>query len=172
MDEEILIPKIIDGDTEAFTSLYNLYALKAYRTALLITGNTYTAEDVVQETFITCCRTLKKLKNPRAFSSYFYRTLTRTSWKLSAKDRRNTLSAELMQNADNTSAHESYSELYTAVASLEVKQRTTIILFYFNDLSIRDIAKITGVPTGTVKSRLNSARRKLSKILKKEDYYG
>ena len=65
-----------------------------------------------------------------------------------------------------------YSELYEAIAALDTKLRTTVVLFYFNDLSVRDIARITGVLEGTVKSRLHNARRKLSKILEKEDYYG
>ncbi len=171
MNEEILIPKILAGDEDAFASLYKQYSVKAYRTALLITGNVQTAEDTVQETFVQCCRTLKKLKSPKAFGSYFYRTLTRTAWKLSTKDRLN-LPLEDSILADTSVENKSYSELYAAVASLDTKLRTTIILFYFNDMSIKDIARITGTLEGTVKSRLHTARGKLSQILKKEDYYG
>lgn len=171
MNEEILIPKIQAGDTAAFTQLYRQYSVKAYRTALLITGNIQTAEDTVQETFVQCCRTLNKLKSPHAFGSYFYRILTRTAWKLSSKDRL-CLPLEDTILADISSEDKSYSELYAAIASLDIKLRTTVILFYFNDLPIKDIAKITGTLEGTVKSRLHTARRKLSQILKKEDYYG
>ena len=172
MDEEKLIPRILDGDEAAFNELYTAYSLKAYRTALLITGNVQTAEDTVQETFVTCCRSLNKLKSYKAFPSYFYRVLTRTAWRLSSADRR---TDQLDENSLASAAADmpkDYSELYEAIAALDTKLRTTVILFYFNDLPVRDIARITGVLEGTVKSRLHYARRKLSKILEKEDYYG
>ncbi len=171
MNEEILIPKILAGDEEAFTQLYKQYSVKAYRTALLITGNVQTAEDTVQESFVQCCRTLRRLKSPHAFGSYFYRILTRTAWRLSSKDRLN-LPLEDTIPANSNLEDKSYSEIYEAIASLDTRLRTTVILFYFNDLSIKDIAKITGTLEGTVKSRLHTARGKLSQILKKEDYYG
>lgn len=169
--EEKLIPKILKGNEWAFRELYDLYATKAYRTALLITGNAHTAEDAVQETFIQCYRSLKKLKSPNAFGAYFYRTLTRTAWRLSSKDRLN-LPLEDTLIADLPVEDKSYGELYGAIASLNIKLRTTIILFYFNDLSIKEIARITGTFEGTVKSRLYTAKQKLSNILKKEDFYG
>jgi RNA polymerase sigma-70 factor (ECF subfamily) len=171
MNEETLIPKILSGDNDSFAQLYEQYSAKAYRTALLITGNIHTAEDTLQETFVQCCKTMHKLKSPSAFPAYFYRILTRTAWKLSAKDRNN-LPLEDTILTDKSVTNESYLELYSAIASLDTKLRTVVILFYFNDLTVRDIAKITGTLEGTVKSRLYTARKRLSKILKKEDYYG
>ena len=171
MDEETLIPLILSGDEAAFTALYEKHSVKAYRTALLITGNKQTAEDVVQESFILLFRTLDRLKSPKAFGSYFYRIITRTAWKLSAKDKKN-IPTENTQIADGAFSPQNYAELYEAVKALDVKLRTTVVLFYFNDLSVKDIAKITGTLEGTVKSRLHTAREKLSNILDKEDYYG
>lgn len=171
MTEETLIPEIISGSETAFRELYDLYAPKAYRTALLITGSIQNAEDTVQETFIKCCGSLDRLKNPCAFSSYFYRTLTRTAWRLSAESRK-CLPLEDNFLSDIAVHNESYRELYDAVAALDVKLRTVVVLFYFNDLPISKIAEITSCFEGTVKSRLNRARKELSKKLKKEDYYG
>ena len=170
MEEENLIPEIIMGNTEAFTQLYNMYAPKAYRTALLICGNVHTAEDIVQETFIKCYSTLPKLKNPKAFPSYFYRTLTRIAWKMCNRYRK-TLPLEECFTAESK-AEEIYTELYNAIARLDTKMRTIIVLFYFNDMPIKEIAKATGTLEGTVKSRLYRARQELSKVLKREDYYG
>ena len=172
MEEEKLIPRILEGDQAAFEELYNAYSLRAYRTALLITGNVQTAEDTVQETFITCCRTLNRLKSPRAFPSYFYRILTRTAWRLSKADRGTDLLDENSLMSAAAEMPKDYSDLYEAIAALDKRLRTTVILFYFNDLPIRDIARITGVLEGTVKSRLHTARTKLYKIMEKEDHYG
>ena len=172
MEEEKLIPRILEGDEDAFEELYKAYAPKAYRTALLITGNVQTAEDTVQETFVTCCRTLGRLKSYRAFPSYFYRVLTRTAWRLSDRDRHIDPLDENILSSAAADMPRDYSDLYEAIAALDTKLRTTVILFYFNDLPVKDIARITGVLEGTVKSRLHNARRKLSKALEKEDHYG
>ncbi len=171
MDEETLIPMIINGDTEAFTLLYNMYTPRAYHTALLICGNVHTAEDIVQEAFIICCKKLKILKAPGAFKSYFYRVLTRTAWKMCKMDKQSLPIEKDFPSVDGKT-DKSYTELYDAIASLNTKLRTVVILFYFNDLPLKDIARITGCLEGTVKSRLHTARKRLAHILKKEDYYG
>jgi RNA polymerase sigma-70 factor (ECF subfamily) len=169
MNEEELIQKTLLGDENAFEQLYRLYATKAYRTALLITGNVHTAEDVVQESFVQCYRTLNRLKKASAFSSYFYRILTRNAWLFCKRDRKN-IGLEDSLLADTTYCDKSYVELYTALASLDTKLRTVVVLFYFNDLPVKEIAKITHTLEGTVKSRLYTARKRLSQILKEEDY--
>lgn len=170
MDEETLIPEILAGSEAAFNALYEKHSTKAYRTALLITGNVHTAEDVVQEAFIQVIRTLGRLKSPKAFGSYFYRIITRTAWRLSSGDRKNIPTEDT--DTQSVFMPQSYSELYKAIAELDIKLRTVVVLFYFNGLSLKEIAKITGIPEGTVKSRLHTAREKLSRVLDKEDYYG
>ena len=57
------------------------------------------------------------------------------------------------------------TELIRAIGALPIKQRTTVILFYFNGFPTGEIASITGCFEGTVKSRLFSARKKLKKLL-------
>ena len=64
--------------------------------------------------------------------------------------------------------------LYEAVARLEVKQRTVVVLYYFNQMTAKEISKAIGCMEGTVKSRLYAARRNLRLLLEgqeKEDFY-
>ena len=62
--------------------------------------------------------------------------------------------------------------LHSEIEKLDVKQKTVIILYYFNELTIKEIAHVMGCFEGTVKSRLHSARRKLKKNLMRSDEYG
>lgn len=61
------------------------------------------------------------------------------------------------------------NDVSLAIMSLEKRQRTVIVLYYYNEFSIEEIAKIMGTPSGTIKSRLYTARKKLSKLLEKEN---
>ena len=63
-------------------------------------------------------------------------------------------------------------ELYQAIAGLPVKQRTVVVLYYYNDMSTKEIAGVMGCLEGTVKSRLYTARQKLKQILSEDAYLG
>lgn len=62
-----------------------------------------------------------------------------------------------------------YSGLAEAVAALDEKLRVTVILHYYNGLDQNETARALGIPVGTVKSRLNLARRKLREMMKDEE---
>ena len=62
-----------------------------------------------------------------------------------------------------------YSELHEAVSRLPEKLRITVILFYFHDMKLKDVAESLKIPPGTVKSRLNKARAILKEDLANED---
>ena len=61
-----------------------------------------------------------------------------------------------------------YSSLYEAINNLPEKLRVTIILFYFRDMDIKMTANLLGIPEGTVKSRLNKAKKLLKEVLGNE----
>ena len=88
MDEENIVRRMIDGDMEAFGTLMERYEKPALRAAWLISGNAADSEDIVQETFTACYLNRKKLRDPAAFKTWFYRILTRSAWKISRKSRK------------------------------------------------------------------------------------
>lgn len=174
MNESVVIKQIQDGNINAFDELFNRYKNTALRTAYLITGNLHTGEDVVQETFIQCYLKINSLKNPDSFKSWFYRILTRTAWNYSKKDKKLTPVEDIYERADGQGINQSmadylksqeYEFIYSEIDKLDIKLKTTIILFYFNDLSVKETAKALGCLEGTVKSRLHNARAVLKKKL-------
>lgn len=161
------------GDEAAFAELYELCKNQALRSAFLITGNYYDSENVLQETFWKCYQNLPKLKEPDKFKPWFYRILTRTAWEYCQKRDRETPMgeplAQLAQDsadlaADLAEAAETRRELMAAIDRLPLQQKTAVILYYYDGLSVEEIAKATGAFAGTVKSRLFNARRKLKKL--------
>jgi RNA polymerase sigma-70 factor (ECF subfamily) len=175
--EETLVRRMQAGDESAFDELFALYQKQAVRTAALITGDAALAEDVAQETFVLCLLHINNLREPSRFRPWFFRTLTRSAWKvmqnkLLAIDLRN-----LPEIAEETEPYPSekaaaYEKLYRALDGLGRKQRTTVILYYFNDLSIKEIAEATGTLESTVKTRLFAARRRLKQVLEAEEKKG
>jgi len=75
----------------------------------------------------------------------------------------------LIPDDDNTALHEEYSELLKSVRNLPEKYRTVVVLRYFSDLSEKETSKILGIPAGTVKSRLNTARKLIRKEMEQDE---
>ena len=160
MYEEI-IENMKNGDEDALCKLYSVYAQSALRSAYLITNNLHSAQDAVEDTFIQCYNNIIK--------AWFYKILTRNACKYAKKDNKNIPVEDENINAgsvnDEYFSSEKYIRLYNAIDSLNEKMKTTVVLFYFNEMSIKEIAKITGSFEGTVKTRLFAARKRLKKYL-------
>ncbi|QIB68098.1 sigma-70 family RNA polymerase sigma factor [Aminipila butyrica] len=186
MNESELIINIQQGDREAFGTLFRLYEAKALRTAFLITGNQAMAEDLVQEAFVKCYCEIGKLKNPESFKPWFYRLLVRMGWKQTRQEKKYVpvpTFEDRKQIGQAVSCEQTYLEnefseiLYSEIQKLEQKKRTTVLLYYYSELSVKEIAQVMGCLEGTVKSRLHTSRRTLKASLenlkiKEDGYYG
>lgn len=178
MDNIKLIELCRQGDIDAFNLLYKEYSPKALRTAYLIVGNKNIAEDIVQEAFYECYRSIKKLRKPEIFQAWFNKLLVRICWRMAAKERR-LVCDSLDESHDENSAYRSAADPFDnseinaavreAINKLDTQLRTTVILFYFNDMSIKEIAKVLNCMQGTVKSRLHNARKYIEKDLRKDN---
>ncbi len=173
MDEKnrTYVEDMIQGDESAFDALYHSYSGKLYRMAYVITGNKSDSEDILQETFVKCFLHRRELKEPERFESWLYRILVRTAWR-SVKKRTDLSLDGILDNPEDTGMAERVSrdqasgpleqvldreasrELWSAVLGLDVKHRTVILLYYYNELSTREIPRLTGTLERTVKSSL------------------
>ena len=178
MKEIELIEKIQSGDMNALGEIFEIYKNESLKYAYLITGNKFTSEDIVQEAFIKCYLSVGGLKNVDQFKSWFFKILTRIAWKHIKKDKKAMPLENIFEKANDKSINESIDSyirnqkaetLHAEIEHLDLKQKTAIILFYFNGLSIKEIAKIMGCFEGTVKSRLYTARKKLKKSLSNDE---
>lgn len=172
--ETEIIKSMQNGDIDAFEKLFKIYKTSALRTVYFITGNIHTSEDIVQEAFIKCFYSIKDLKNVEYFKSWFYKLLIRMSWKFSKKDKKLVPVEEIYDEANQENINQAVDKfandeeskiLHEEIEKLELKQKTVVILYYFNGLTVKEISKIIGCFEGTVKSRLYSARKTLKKRL-------
>lgn len=186
MEDAELVEKMKGGDKHAFDMLYEKYKDMVCRTAYLITGSHADGEDVMQETFIKVYLHCRELRKNDQFRFWLFRILNRTAWQMAKKQKREQPDEHILEKADKETAHSSDdalfqmdrdSRIWQAVSSLEARQRTVIVLYYYNGLSTKQIAQIMQCMEGTVKSRLYTARKRLYPLLladlSKEDiYYG
>lgn len=171
LTDQELVTAFQKGDMAAFDTLYERYRDDAYRTACLITGNRMDGEDLTQEAFVQCARSIGSLRDGEKFRSWLLRLITRAAWKFCAKRQREQPVGEFFEVGESESAlscvlrTEEQRRLYKALLALDEKQRTAVVLYYFSELSISEIAHVTGTFSGTVKSRLHAARNNLRKAL-------
>ena len=193
--ERAVIARMTEGDAGAFDEVYRSCSGKLYRMALFITGNRNDSEDVLQETFVKCYLHRSELKDPERFESWIYQIMVRTAWDLEKKKKRKKeISYEgILEEAresgtgqagrlqEDTSRpdplseilkQETSRELAQEIRKLDIKYRTAILLYYYNGLSTREIAEVTGTFEGTVKSRLNKARKLLRERLERKGRKG
>lgn len=175
MDITTLIKGCQQGDLESFEQLYKDYSKNALGTAYLIAGHKGIAEDVVQEAFFQCYRKIKDLKDPNTFDVWFYKLLLRLAWKMSSKYK-HTAPIEEINDKDTYYKNISNEQLETklivheAIEKLSIPLKTVIILYYLNDMTIKQISMVLGCFQGTVKSRLHNAKKMLKKELSKVEH--
>ena len=152
-----------------------------YRLALASTHSPAEAQDILQETFVSLLTSTTEFHDQEHFRAWLLRVATNRCkmFHRSAWQRRET-SAEGLQEATGISPFDrmaaeddglrmvdelSDHPVWKALAQLPEAQRIAIHLHYVEDLPIEQIARITGVPAVTVRTRLHRARNRLRKIL-------
>ena len=174
MSEIELVKKIQSGDMNALGEIFEIYKNQALKYSYIITGNKFTSEDIVQETFIKCYTNVNSLKKVEQFKPWFFKILTRIAWRHIGKEKKALPIENIFEKADDESIEESINmyirnqeeeALHVEIEHLDLKQKTVIVLYYFNGLSIKEIAKVMGCFEGTVKSRLYGARKRLKESL-------
>ena len=170
-DKEELIMQVRKakyGDKEAFCTLIRINKVAIYRIAKSILTKEEDIEDAVSEAILKAYKNIQKLKNEEFFKTWLIRIVINESNNLYKKRAKEV--AVDKDHFKNIKINDNYKDLslYDAINSLEEDLRITTILFYFEDMKYKDIAKTLNVKEGTVKSRLSRAKEKLYSILKEE----
>jgi RNA polymerase sigma factor (sigma-70 family) len=179
LNELDLVRRCQRGDEAAFEALYQAYAERALRTAFLITDRRTLAEDAVQETFIQVWRSIRDLRDPRAFRGWFYRILIHRVRRLGKRDGREPdLPLEAVADHRDTQTtgpeeqaerNEAFHRVRVVITRLPEAQRLTLVLRYYSGLTESEIAEALRIPIGTVKSRLHTARARLRDQLSRHE---
>lgn len=137
-----------------------------WRLALARTANVSDAEDVFQEVFLRYFRHEDRFDSDEHRKAWLIRcTVNRAKSLLASPWRHRTVP---LDTAAQVGVEDEYREVYSAVLSLPAKYRAVIHLFYFEGLSVAEIAAALGAAEGTVKSRLSRGRALLREALKED----
>ncbi|GIO08690.1 RNA polymerase subunit sigma-24 [Brevibacillus reuszeri] len=149
------------GDLEAFTRLVKKYEQSMYRVSRSILPSENECLDAAQEAIIKAYHSLNTLRDPRFFKSWLMRILVNECHRLVRKTSKLVLLDDWHEQASFYRFEENI-EVQEAVQLLEDELRLCIVLYYFEDMAIKDISMVLNQPEGTIKSRLSRARKKLS----------
>lgn len=156
-------------DKDSFCELIRLHEKAMYGLAVSIVKNDADAAEIISEAIFRAYGHLNTLKDVRSFKAWILRILHNTAVEYVRKNARVIPMDEVETIADNDEEHlETILTLRKAVESLKQPYRTVVILYYYEDLPIAEIAKITGSTVTAVKKRLSRAREQLREILKED----
>ena len=149
-----------------FTEFVHASWAGLYRTAYLMLGDRGLAEDLVQTSLAKVYAAWPRVRDPLAAHGYARRTMANTaaSW-FRKRSWRNELPTETLPEAAHHPDHSDRPVLMTALAQLPPRQRTVVVLRYFDDLSVAETAEALGITEGTVKSQTFTALARLRTLL-------
>jgi RNA polymerase sigma-70 factor (ECF subfamily) len=150
------------ADGDGADALYRAHfgPLSGYAQAL--TGDAGAAVDIAQEAFTRLLSRWWTVRDPRAWLFFVATNLARDYWRGVARDRE--LADRSSTTAPVTSAHDPW--LRDLVERLPARQRQAVLLHYYADITIDEIARLLHVPVGTVKRRLHDGRQRLAAELR------
>ncbi len=164
------------GNSAAIENFVRTYQQDIYRLALSILDDSFEAEDATQEALLAALRGLDSFHGDSSLKTWLtsitvnvcrtrlqrhkrYERLTRILGEVLRVRSTPSVEDDVLRNASNEA-------LWRVIHSMDEKHRIPIVLRYYHDLSVAEIAKILQIPEGTVHSRLNTARRQLYEVLK------
>lgn len=136
-----------------------------YRIAYGILRNEVDVQDAVQEAIYKAYKNLDSLKDKRKFKTWIYKIVTNTSYKI-IEQRGNFASIDNENIQAEKVDVDSNLSLWNAIQKLNEPYRLTIILFYFENLSIKEIKNITGINIDAIKKQLSRGREKIKELMK------
>lgn len=177
IDDTYYITKIIEGDTKAFAVLVDRYKDLVFTLALRMLKNREEAEEVAQDTFIKVFKSINKFKGDSKFSTWIYKITYNScldvlkkykqKYKLDPIDEYTERQLITFENAfDALADKEQRQAIETCLQRLPEEEGFLLTLYYFEEQSIEEIAKIVGLTANNVKVKLFRTRKKLASLLR------
>ena len=175
---EDLIRKAQKGDKEAFTKIIYQIRHELYKIARCRLSCEADIEDAIQETIIETYKSIKKLKKIESYKKWIFTILINKCNCIYKKNKSRNISFEDLELENVYYSNETYRELensdfYFILKGLNYNERISLILFYLEDYTIKEISHILKTNENTIKTRLKRGKEKIrSKILKGNKWYG
>ncbi|MET4655726.1 RNA polymerase sigma-70 factor (ECF subfamily) [Exiguobacterium sp. PvP048] len=163
-----LVRRAIKQDEAAFEQLILLHSEQLYRTAYVYVKNKQDALDVVQETVYKAFISIGQVKEPKYFVTWLTKILIRNCYRVLNQQ---TAVADFVEQVPvKESSREEHLDLIDALSHLRKEYRDVLVLIYFHDVPMKEIASFIGITLNTVKTYLKRGREELKKQLGGLDY--
>lgn len=177
-DVEEIVIQAQQGDEAAFVQLVKKYERLVYYIAVQKMGNDMDAMDVVQETFIEVRKSIQHLKEPRFFKAWLNRIVFSKISRYYEKRKDRVMDERELHNVHKLQEQRTYMSpeksmkyetnkdlLHACMRQLKPIYQDVLILQYFEEFSMQEIAETLHIPLGTVKSRISVAKKELRYLL-------
>jgi RNA polymerase sigma-70 factor (ECF subfamily) len=166
--DEQLLEAFLSGDESAFELLIKRHQDRMFALALRMTGDRADALDATQDAFISALRNARSFKGTAAFSTWLYRIGINSCTDLLRRRKRLVPTEEIEPPGAAARVEETVSlrlDLTEALGRLTPDHREAVLMHDLGGLPYEDIAALTGVQLGTVKSRISRGRKHLAELL-------
>ena len=173
--DEAIITKILNGDQQAYAELVDKYKDRVFSLVIGIVRNQVIAEELAQDIFVKVYHSLSKFRGDASFSSWLYRIAYNTAI---SETRKRKVKMQPFEDYLEKSADWELSEidhveenearhilLERAIKTLEPEEKLILMLYYFEDHSVDDISRTSGLSQSNVKVKLFRLRSKLKGIM-------
>lgn len=151
-----------------FKTAYDNYGEMLYRIAFVYLANQDDVEDVLQDVFISFLTNLSKFRSEEHKKAWLIRTTQNKSINLLKASSRKNINIEDIQLQGSEAVDDLHIDILKQIISLDEKYKSVVILYYYNDYSVSEIAQILKISKSAVKMRLKRSRELLK--IKLEDY--
>ncbi len=167
-----LVKAVLNGEKHVFAELVRRYERPVRAVALDVLGDYHSATDVSQDAFLRAYERLAGLRKPDAFGHWLMKITRRCaldSVRRRPKETRLEIKIAAAKENPDGRLDEDKQSLLAAVVKLPGAEKQVVMLRYFGDNSINDVAEILGRSVGTVTKQLSRARVRLRKILERSE---
>lgn len=167
-----LVKAVLNGEKCVFAELVRRYERPVRAVALDVLGDYHMATDVSQDAFVRAYERLARLRRPEAFGQWLMKITRRCALdSVRRKTREARLKIKINSTLENPNGQldEDKQRLLAAVVKLPKGEKQVVMLHYFGENSVNDVAEILGRNVGTVTKQLSRARTRLRKILERSE---
>ncbi|MBI5020287.1 MAG: sigma-70 family RNA polymerase sigma factor [Ignavibacteriales bacterium] len=182
LSDNQIIDEIRGGKRQYFTTLVDRHKDRAFTLAVRMLRNREEAEEAAQDAFIRAYNALNRFEGKARFSTWFYRILYNVCLTRISRRKDISLTTEFndgmeysesetmlaYNGANNYELNDTIEFIKKMMDTLPVKYQTILTLFYLQELSHDEIAEVTQMPIGTIKTHLFRARQMLQQLIQKE----
>ena len=165
-----------DGDLEAYSQLVRAAFPRLYGVANLILRDADRAQDAVQDALVLAWRHVRSLRDPDAWDAWLRRLTVRACYKVANKEkRRREVEQHVTLDPGSAVARDHSAELaerdwvVSQLGSIDIDKRAVLVLHYYLDLPMPEVAEILDIPYGTAASRLHRGLEALRETMRGPD---